>query len=87
MGGVVKAIVKPIAKLVTPKPPSMPAAPKPKEIIAEPPKVDDPERDEEVQKKRAAIRRNRKGRSSTILTTADGLEDNELTTKKTLLGG
>ena len=86
MGGVVKAIVKPIAKLVTPKPPSMPAAPEPKEI-PEPPKVDEPERDEEVQKKRAAIRRNRKGRSSTILTTADGLEDNELTTKKTLLGG
>ena len=33
------------------------------------------------------IRRNKKGRSSTILTTADGLEDNELTTKKKLLGG
>ena len=41
----------------------------------------------EVAEKRAAIRRNRKGRSSTILTTADGLEDNELTTKKKMLGG
>ena len=33
------------------------------------------------------IANKKKGRSSTILTTADGLEDDELTTKKKMLGG
>jgi len=71
-----------------PKVPAMPAIPEPKPL-PEPPKAEtkDPVRQEEVKDKRALIRRNRKGRSSTILTTADGLEDNELTTKKKLLGG
>jgi len=69
-----------------PKMPAMPAIPEPKPLPT-PPKAEDPVRAEEAKEKRAAIRRNRKGRSSTILTTADGLEDNELTTKKTLLGG
>jgi len=87
MGGVAKKILKPIAKLITPSVPAMPAIPEQKPVTVEAPKVDDPIRDEEVKEKRAAIRRNRKGRSSTILTTADGLEDDELTTKKTLLGG
>tara|TARA_X000001388_G_C2119633_1_gene80940 strand:+ start:129 stop:353 length:225 start_codon:yes stop_codon:yes gene_type:complete len=68
-----------------PKAPAMPAIPEPKPL-PEPPSYEDQEREEEAKRKRAAIRRNRKGRSSTILTTADGLEDNELTTKKKLLG-
>jgi len=83
MGGVVRKIIKPFI----PKMPAMPATPEPTPIQAEAPKVDDTERNIEVAEKRAAIRRNRKGRSSTILTTADGLEDDEITTKKTLLGG
>jgi len=83
MGGVVEKIFKPFIPSV----PAMPAIPEQKPVIVEAPKVDDPVRDEEVKEKRAAIRRNRKGRSSTILTTADGLEDDEITTKKTLLGG
>jgi len=87
MGGVAKKILKPIAKLMTPSVPAMPATPEPTPIQAEAPKVDDTERNIEVAEKRASIRRNRKGRSSTILTTADGLEDDEITTKKTLLGG
>ena len=70
-----------------PKAPAMPTPPPAPEPTPTPPAFDDTERKEEVKKKRAAIRKNRKGRSSTILTTADGLEDNELTTKKTLLGG
>ena len=69
-----------------PKAPAMPAIPEPKPL-PEPPSYEDQEKAEEVKRKRALIRRNRKGRSSTILTTADGLEDNELTTKKKLLGG
>ena len=66
--------------------PAMPTPPPAPEPAPEPPSYEDEERAREVEKKRAAIRRNRKGRSSTILTTADGLEDNELTTKKKLLG-
>ena len=68
-----------------PKAPAMPAIPEPKPL-PEPPSYEDQQREEEAKRKRAAIRRNRKGRSSTILTTADGLEDNELTTKKKMLG-
>ena len=83
MGGVVRKIIKPFI----PEVPAMPATPEPTPIQAEAPKVDDTERNIEVAEKRASIRRNRKGRSSTILTTADGLEDDEITTKKTLLGG
>ena len=66
--------------------PAMPTPPPAPEPAPEPPSYEDEEREREVEKKRAAIRRNRKGRSSTILTTADGLEDNELTTKKKMLG-
>ena len=69
-----------------PDPPSMPAIPEPKPL-PEPPSYEDEERAREAEEKRAKIRRNRKGRSSTILTTADGLEDDELTTKKKMLGG
>ena len=66
--------------------PAMPTPPPAPEPAPEPPSYEDEEREREVEKKRNAIRRNRKGRSSTILTTADGLEDNELTTKKKMLG-
>jgi len=83
MGGVVRKIIKPFI----PEVPTMPAIPEQKPVTVEAPKVDDTERNIEVAEKRASIRRNRKGRSSTILTTADGLEDDEITTKKTLLGG
>ena len=68
-----------------PKAPAMPAIPEPKPM-PEPPSYEDQEKAEEVKRKRALSRRNRKGKSSTILTTADGLEDNELTTKKKMLG-
>ena len=69
-----------------PSPPSMPAIPEPTPL-PEPPKFDDTEREKEAEEKRAAIRRNRKGRKATILTTASGLDDDEITTKKTMLGG
>ena len=69
-----------------PKAPAMPAIPEPNPL-PEPPSYEDEERAREAEEKRAKIRRNRKGRSSTILTTADGLEDDELTTKKKMLGG
>jgi len=69
-----------------PKAPAMPAIPEPKPL-PEPPSYEDEERAREAEEKRAKIRRNRKGRTSTILTTADGLEDDELTTKKKMLGG
>jgi len=82
MGGVVKKIIKPFVKM-----PAMPEAPPEPEAMPEAPAFEDTTRAEEVAEKRASIRRNRKGRSSTILTTADGLEDDEITTKKTLLGG
>ena len=71
---------------LVPKPPAMPAIPEPKPL-PEPPSYEDEERAREAEEKRAKIIRNRKGRSSTILTTADGLEDDELTTKKKMLGG
>jgi hypothetical protein len=69
-----------------PKVPAMPAIPEPKPL-PKPPKMEDPVRKEEVKDKIALIKKNKKGKSSTILTTADGLLDNELTTKKKLLGG
>tara|TARA_R110000803_G_scaffold31254_2_gene69873 strand:- start:64 stop:288 length:225 start_codon:yes stop_codon:yes gene_type:complete len=68
-----------------PKVPSMPAIPETKPL-PEPPKFNDTAREEEVAAKRAKIRSARTGRSSTILTSASGLEDDEKTTKKTLLG-
>ena len=67
--------------------PAMPSIP-PVQPLPDPPKYDDTARAEEVARKRARIRAARKGRSATILTGADGLEDDEsVLTKKTLLGG
>ncbi len=63
----------------------MPPIP-PVQSLPEPPKYDDKERAEEARLKRARIASKRTGRSSTILTTAKGLEDDEYSTKKTLLG-
>ena len=70
--------------------PSIPAMPPipPVQPLPAPPKFDDSAREEEVAAKRAKLRAGRTGRSSTILTGADGLEDDDSKiTKKTLLGG
>lgn len=70
--------------------PSIPAMPPipPVQPLPEPPKFDDSAREEEVAAKRAKLRAGRTGRSSTILTGADGLEDDSsVVSKKTLLGG
>jgi hypothetical protein len=73
--------------ILRPKIPAMPAIPEVKPL-PEPPKYDDTEREEEAARKRAKLRAARTGRSSTILTGADGLEDDDSKiTKKTLLGG
>ncbi len=66
--------------------PAMPPIP-PVEPMEEPPKYDDEQREEEARVKRARIKAGRTGRSATILTTPKGLEDDEYSTKKTLLGG
>ena len=68
-----------------PKIPAMPPIP-PVQPLPEPPKYDDAARTEEAARKRARLRNQRTGRSSTILTGAEGLEDDEYSTKKTLLG-
>ena len=70
-----------------PKIPAMPPIP-PVQPLPEPPKFDDTARAEEAAKKRARLRNQRTGRSSTILTGAEGLEDDDSKiAKKTLLGG
>ena len=70
-----------------PKIPAMPAIP-PVQPLPEPPKYDDAARAEEAARKRARLRNQRTGRSSTILTGAEGLEDDSsIVSKKELLGG
>ena len=70
-----------------PKIPAMPPIP-PVQPAPEPPKFDDSARAEDEARRRAKLRTQRTGRQSTILTGADGLEDDESKiTKKTLLGG
>ena len=72
--------MKPKIPAMQPIPPVQPAP--------EPPKFDDSARAEEEARKRARLRNQKTGRSSTILTGADGLEDDDSKiTKKTLLGG
>jgi len=66
--------------------PAMPPIP-PVQPAAEPPKYDDADREAEAKATRAKLRAGRTGRASTILTTAKGLDDDETSTKKTLLGG
>ena len=51
------------------------------------PKYDDADRAAETAAKQAKLRAARVGRSATILTSASGLDDDETSTKKTLLGG
>ena len=65
-------------------PPPPPPQPKP---LPEPPSYDDEERKKEIGERRAKVRRNRKGRKQTILTDADGLDDQDLLVKKKSLGG
>ena len=69
-----------------PKMPAMPAIPAP-QPLPDPPKYDDKDRAAEIAAKQAKMRAARTGRSATILTSAQGLEDDETSTKKTLLGG
>ena len=69
-----------------PKMPAMPAIPQP-QALPEPPNYNDADRAAETAAKQAKMRASRIGRSSTILTSAQGLKDDETTTKKTLLGG
>ena len=69
-----------------PKIPAMPAIPAP-QPLPEPPKYDDKARTDATAAKQAKLRAGRTGRAATILTSAQGLEDDEITTKKTLLGG
>jgi hypothetical protein len=71
-----------------PKVPAMPALPPPPAPLPAAPSYQDEDRAAAVATKRAKIRSARTGRSSTILTSAAGLADeDELIYRKTLLGG
>lgn len=75
-----------MGSIFKPKMPALPAIPEPAPL-PEPPKFKDEEREKEVAERREKVLRNRKGRQSTILTGASGLEDDDSTIKKkTLLG-
>ena len=65
---------------------SMPALPPPPKPMPDPPSYEDADRKAAIAEKERKIRAARTGRESTILTTASGLEDDEKSTKKTLLG-
>tara|TARA_B100000965_G_scaffold395871_1_gene410009 strand:+ start:693 stop:920 length:228 start_codon:yes stop_codon:yes gene_type:complete len=70
-----------------PKIPAMPPIP-PVQPLPDPPKYDDAQRKEDAARKRARLKNMRTGRSSTILTGTDGLEDDDSKiNKKELLGG
>jgi len=69
-----------------PKMPTMPTIPEPKPL-PEPPSYDDEARKKEIEERRAKVRRNRKGRKQTILTGAEGVDDDSLLVKKKKLGG
>ena len=75
-----------IAKLFTPKMPTMPVMQMPE--VADVPNYDDEERKLEAARNLKDTMRKRKGRSSTILTTNSGLNDSDEDeiSKKTLLG-
>mgnify|MGYP003628064248 CR=1 FL=1 len=75
-----------IAKLFTPKMPTMPVMKMPE--VAEVPNYDDEQRKIDAARDLKDTMRNRKGRSSTILTTNSGLNDSDEDeiSKKTLLG-
>ena len=75
-----------IAKLFTPKMPTMPVMQMPE--VADVPNYDDEQRKIDAARDLKDTMRNRKGRSSTILTTNSGLNDSDEDeiSKKTLLG-
>jgi hypothetical protein len=75
-----------IAKLFTPKMPTMPVIQMPE--VADVPNYDDEQRKIDAARDLKDTMRNRKGRSSTILTTNSGLNDSDEDeiSKKTLLG-
>ena len=75
-----------IAKLFTPKMPVMPVMKMPE--VAEVPNYDDEQRKIDAARDLKDTMKNRKGRSSTILTTNSGLNqsDEDEISKKTLLG-
>ena len=75
-----------IAKLFTPKMPAMPVMKMPE--VADVPNYDDEQRKIDAARELKEAARNRKGRSSTILTTNSGLNeiDEDEISKKTLLG-
>ena len=75
-----------IAKLFMPKMPPLPIMKMPE--VADVPNYDDEDRKLEAARDLKAAARNRKGRSSTILTTNSGLNDSDEDeiAKKTLLG-
>jgi len=64
----------------------MPTIPAPKPL-PEPPSYEDEARKKEIEERRAKVRRNRKGRKQTILTGAEGVDDDSLLVKKKKLGG
>jgi hypothetical protein len=66
--------------------PKMPALP-PVQPLPEPPKAElSAEEERRIQQEQAAIERKRKGRKSTILTGPLGIQEDEETKLKTLLG-
>ena len=72
-----------MGSLFRPKPPAViPVPPAP-----EPPSAEiSPEEKEAIAKEQAAVERRRRGRKSTILTTPLGIQEDEETKLKTLLG-
>ena len=72
-----------MSSIFSPKMPALPPPPPP----PEPPVSElSAEEKERIKKERDAIRRRRKGRKSTILTSPLGVEEGAETEKKTLLG-
>ena len=65
---------------------SMTALPPPPAPMPDPPSYEDADRAAALADKERKIRAAKTGRSSTILTTASGLDDDEKSTKKRLLG-
>ena len=67
--------------------PKMPAPPPPPPEPTPPPSFEDQEREAAAKAKQERLDRKRKGRKSTILTSYQGLEDDDsVISKKTLLG-
>ena len=68
---------------LNPKPPALP----PVQLAPEPPSAElSPEEKEAIAKEQAAIERRRRGKKSTILTSPLGIQEDEESKLKTLLG-